>query len=165
MDLVRQKEQEFQRLTNGAHLAYSQVKAKESEAAKLKADAQVPATQFKVNRTSNRLDQLPEPVGLKTSLLPDLEAAPGKLGNRAAEIKAIEGKVEVRRAGAEKWELTAAGDVVFPGDIIRTSSKSRATLRFRDQGLLIVNELTTTVVAPGPSEKPVRVPFNAVIRG
>ena len=60
----------------------------------------------------------------------------------------VEGKVEVSRAGATDWAPAQTNQVLQIGDRVRTSARSRATIRWSDRSERRVNELTTFTVAP-----------------
>ncbi|MCC7373891.1 MAG: TonB-dependent receptor [Verrucomicrobiales bacterium] len=60
-----------------------------------------------------------------------------------AVVISIQGAAEVSRPGNEGWSAVAPGTALFGGDALRTSERSRVTLRLRDQSLLQVAEMST----------------------
>lgn len=88
---------------------------------------------------------------------------PGCLSAGAAEppvpecvLVEKEGKVEVARKGSAAWTATQANEVLQTGDRLRTGSRSRATLRWSEQSVVRVAELTTLEIRPPakPTDKP-----------
>ena len=69
-------------------------------------------------------------VALLTAGVPVLaqELCPGG----GASIDSVEGLVEINRDGTAVWSLAVAGDVLCPGDSIRTDSGSRTSFRLPD---------------------------------
>jgi tetratricopeptide (TPR) repeat protein len=58
-------------------------------------------------------------------------------------LLAAEGKVEVSRKGAAQWQRAQTNQALAVGDLLRTGSRSRATLRWSDESITRVNELTS----------------------
>src|SRR5688572_14276325 len=54
----------------------------------------------------------------------------------SAEVRVVEGRVEIRRRATAAWVALAAGDRVCTDDLIRVESSSRATLVLPDGGTL-----------------------------
>jgi ferric-dicitrate binding protein FerR (iron transport regulator) len=67
-------------------------------------------------------------------------------------LLAVEGTVEVARAGSQEWEIAQRDTTLRPGDRLRTEPNSRATLRLSDLSVFRVNEMTTLQLRPPPSK-------------
>src|SRR5437899_6591780 len=63
-----------------------------------------------------------------------------------------EGKVEIARNGTATWSIAQIDEKLQPGDRLRTSSRSRAALRWSELSVLRVSELTSMEIqAPATS--------------
>jgi tetratricopeptide (TPR) repeat protein len=69
----------------------------------------------------------------------------------SAEITAVEGRVEVRRAEQRDWGVLSTGQRVCSGDAIRSDSSSRATLTLPDGGTIRLDENSAMAVPEPPS--------------
>ena len=65
-----------------------------------------------------------------------------------SRLLALEGKVEVARAGQAAWTTGVTNQLLQNGDRLRTGARSRATLRLSDASVMIVKELTTLEIRP-----------------
>jgi tetratricopeptide (TPR) repeat protein len=63
-------------------------------------------------------------------------------------LLALEGRVEVARAGSANWTTAATNALLSVGDRVRTGLRSRATLQLSDRSILRLNELTTMEIRP-----------------
>src|SRR5256885_7270230 len=63
-------------------------------------------------------------------------------------ILMIEGSAEIMRSGASVWDDAHTGQNLYPGDRIRTGERSRITLRWSDQSIVHVNELSDLQIQP-----------------
>ena len=79
-------------------------------------------------------------------LTPALFAAQSNATN--CILLATEGRVEVARRGAAQWQGGQSNQVLQIGDRLRTGSRSRATLRWSDESITRVNELTSMEIQP-----------------
>lgn len=59
-----------------------------------------------------------------------------------AVLLEIEGKVEIRRAGAQRWDPSHLDQQLDPGDQLRTGERSRAAIRLQDQTICRLGELS-----------------------
>jgi Tfp pilus assembly protein PilF len=95
-----------------------------------------------------------------------LAVCPGALAQRSggAETNArvviigIEGEVRVQRLGATVRDLAYTNQALLPGDSLHTGLRSRATLRWTDQSIVRLNQLTDVRLEPPP--KPRSAGFN-----
>ena len=89
------------------------------------------------------------------SIIPGLRAqstAPNAKTPSACVLMAVEGTAEVLPAGATTWKAVRAGQVLNPGDHIRTGARSRATIRLSDLSVMRASELMTMeILPPSPS--------------
>src|SRR5262245_27897282 len=67
--------------------------------------------------------------------------------NWHAELVAVEGEIEVQRAGAAEWTPVERGAVLCLGDAVRAQGYSRATLRLPDQSVIRVDQHSTLTLA------------------
>ncbi len=67
-----------------------------------------------------------------------------------------QGKVEFARKGSSQWSLAQSNEVLQAGDRLRTSFRSRATLRWSELAVIRVDELTSMEIQPPakPGAKP-----------
>ncbi len=75
-----------------------------------------------------------------------------------AIVLTIEGKqVEVQRQGTTTWIKAQTNSVLKTKDVFRTGFKSRSTLRYSDQSVIRIDQLTTLEVEPprAGQQKPV----------
>ncbi len=75
-----------------------------------------------------------------------------------ATVLTVEGnKVEVKAVGTTTWKLALPGTVLQTREVLRTGFKSRATLRYSDQSVIRIDQLTTLEIEPPKSgqQKPV----------
>ena len=65
------------------------------------------------------------------------------------------GKVEFAAAGAAEWQPAKPGQLLHPGDRLRTQADSRAALRLSDRSVIRVNQLTVLEIQlpSGPSAR------------
>ena len=81
--------------------------------------------------------------------------APSGSASTDAVLLTLEGKVETARAGSTEWSAVQTNQLLHVGDRLRTSRRSRATIRLSNLSVLRVNELTTLQIqspsAPGKS--------------
>ena len=66
--------------------------------------------------------------------------------SQGVTILATEGNVEMARQGAEGWTSLRSNTTLSVGDRLRTGTRSRATLRWPDNSVLRVNELTSVEI-------------------
>ena len=71
------------------------------------------------------------------------QAPPRGCGDWHAELLAVEGEIEVQRAGAADWTPVEREAVICLGDAVRVQAYSRATLRLPDQSVIRVNQNST----------------------
>ncbi|MEW6219539.1 MAG: TonB-dependent receptor [Thermodesulfobacteriota bacterium] len=64
------------------------------------------------------------------------------------QILSVEGEVEWAPAGTEDWQPAAAGQLLRPGDQLRTGARARAMLRCSQQGMLRVRGNSRLRIAP-----------------
>ncbi len=77
-----------------------------------------------------------------------LAAAPAPVPE--AIVLWIKGDVKISPAGSANWYDTTTNQILHVGDQLRTSERSRATLRLRDLSVLPVGELTTIRLVEHP---------------
>ena len=70
-------------------------------------------------------------------------AAHGARTNATSRLLAIEGRVEVARAGTTAWSAGVTNQMLAHGDRVRTGARSRATIELSDRGIKRIDELTT----------------------
>jgi hypothetical protein len=73
--------------------------------------------------------------------------------SQGVTILGMEGKVEIARKGTEQWTPAQTNTVLMPGDLLRTGLRSRATLRWPDNSLVRVNQLTSMAITPPATNK------------
>jgi Tfp pilus assembly protein PilF len=66
----------------------------------------------------------------------------------ASILLTIEGAVETAPAGSTNWTAASTNQILNAGDQLRTSPRSRATVRLSNLTVLRVNELTTLQIQP-----------------
>jgi hypothetical protein len=69
----------------------------------------------------------------------------------SAQVKEVKGKVEFL-SGVNKWSQLSSGKTLKPGDLVRTSTGSRAILKMTDSGSL-VSVTPATILRLVPFEK------------
>jgi Tfp pilus assembly protein PilF/outer membrane receptor protein involved in Fe transport len=57
-------------------------------------------------------------------------------------VQQIQGRVELMPTGATRWVLVQTNEVIQPGERLRTGLDSRASLRWSDQSIVPIGELT-----------------------
>jgi hypothetical protein len=77
---------------------------------------------------------------------------PGGIEHPATEgaagmVASVNGTVEVRRVGETTWTAAKANDTLYPGDQVRTSEASTATIALADESTIEVAEVSTVAVA------------------
>jgi len=79
-----------------------------------------------------------------------------ELSSPTCVLLTLEGKVEFAQRGSDQWVAAEVGQAVAPGDRLRTSLRSRATLRWSNLSTVRLNQLTTLEVQPPgePGKKP-----------
>jgi hypothetical protein len=65
----------------------------------------------------------------------------------------MQGKVEVASKGTAGWTLAQINMVMSAGDRLRTGPSSRATLRWSDNSVVRINELTSLEISPPATNK------------
>jgi hypothetical protein len=65
----------------------------------------------------------------------------------AGMLATANGTVEVRRVGETQWAAAKASDKLYPGDQVRTSEGSTATITLADESTIEVAEASTVAVA------------------
>jgi hypothetical protein len=65
----------------------------------------------------------------------------------AAMIASASGTVEVRRVGETTWTAAKADTKLWPGDVVRTSDQSAATIMLADQSTIEVSETSSVAIA------------------
>ena len=79
-------------------------------------------------------------------------AAPNAKPPTACVLLAVEGTAEVLPADSTTWKAVRAGQILNPGDHIRTGAHSRATIRLSDLSVMRASELMTMeILPPSPS--------------
>src|SRR6266513_5474125 len=63
-------------------------------------------------------------------------------------ILMIEGSAEIMRSGAKVWDRAQTHQVLYPGDRLRTGENSRITLRWSDQSIVRIKELSDFQIQP-----------------
>ena len=66
--------------------------------------------------------------------------------NEIGSVVATTGRVEVRRASAGDWKNAARGAPVYSGDEVRTDSKGKAKLFFRDESVLDIGKDSSVAI-------------------
>lgn len=69
-------------------------------------------------------------------------------------IETIEGVVEVNPGGAGQWQRALRGRVLQPGDRVRTRELSRVSIRWSDQSMVRLAELSDVQIQPGAAKQP-----------
>jgi hypothetical protein len=75
------------------------------------------------------------------------------IASQGVTILTMEGKVEVARKGTAGWTLARVNMVMSVGDRVRTDVRSRATLRWADNSVVRINELTSLEISPPANNK------------
>ncbi len=71
----------------------------------------------------------------------------------AAHIVSVEGIVELRRAGEQRWHRVERYQDLCQGDMVRVRSHSRASLRLSNDSILRLDQKTTITIVDPPEEK------------
>jgi serine/threonine protein kinase len=68
-------------------------------------------------------------------------------------VIAMQGRVEVTRKGAAGWTLVQTNMTISAGDSLRTGPRSRATLRWPNERVVRINELTSMEISQPATNK------------
>lgn len=71
----------------------------------------------------------------------------------AARIVSIEGIVELRRVGEQRWQRVESYEALCRGDMLRVRSRSRASIRLSNDSMLRLDQKTTITLAELADEK------------
>jgi hypothetical protein len=74
------------------------------------------------------------------------EAVPADAG----VISSIQGRVEIRRLGADAWARAITNQILRGGDMLRTGHGGRALIRLADQSTVKIAELSQVRLSSGP---------------
>lgn len=71
----------------------------------------------------------------------------------AARIVSVEGIVELRRVGEQRWQRVESNVELCQGDMLRVRSRSRASIRLSNDSMLRLDQKTTITLAEPEDEK------------
>jgi hypothetical protein len=123
----------------------------------------LPDTKLAVNAPANATPSAPVSIPSPTNLVqfanPTLTNStvvgrtpvPTRESDKNVVIVEVRGGVEFLPAGSQNWYLARAGQVLQPGDALRTKEKSAVVLKFSDQSLFRLNELSHIRISGKPA--------------
>ena len=78
----------------------------------------------------------------------EAQTAPDSQNPANITVLVIEGTVEIMRSGAKVWDNAQTNQILHVGDRVRTGEGSRVTLRWSDQSMVRINELSDFQIQP-----------------
>lgn len=70
-----------------------------------------------------------------------------------AKLQSVQGKVELQQHGVVNWETIHTGDLLCPGDKVRTATFARSTLQFRNNAVVDLDQNTMLILRSPKAKK------------
>ncbi len=70
-----------------------------------------------------------------------------------AKLQSVQGKVELQQRGVVNWEIIHTGDLLCPGDKVRTATFARSTLQFRNNAVVDLDQNTMLILRSPKAKK------------